>query len=446
MPCPYRTTYTVTQPFGPSRLSAEPAYTWNGVYYKNFHRGVDLVASPWNADLYSITTGIVYAAGTDSDGAKYVILRGDSGNWFCYWHLSEILCKAGDKVTEDSLIGKQGYTGNVVPHGQGGSHLHLEIHQPGPWQGLLKMTPIDPAPFLKGTTMDTKTLIRVYYTLFQPGVVVTDQLLDGHAAHFDPLDEAGKADWLKGFIEAGETYLSQHTAIATYHQARIDAGHGTHEDGTAYPADQFADDRLAGGASFKSVITGDMKSYLGLIDGLEGQLAAANQTNATLRASIDQKAQELASQALEKVKDDAFKAAYRTQANQDAPAKTIEQWHETDLSASDWVRQNVANADVQTLQRQLDEATASIGKLNETIDNQKAALANLANQASTSEATLLEAKASVAMLTKQLQTEQVAAETLRTQLAAAQAKTQPITNLTLIQLLSELLNRLKGGA
>lgn len=44
--------------------------------------GIDLVATPWNADLYSITSGIVYAAATDKDGAKYVILRGDSGYWF----------------------------------------------------------------------------------------------------------------------------------------------------------------------------------------------------------------------------------------------------------------------------------------------------------------------------------------------------------------------------
>lgn len=446
MPSPYRTTYTITQAFGPSTLAAEPAYGG----YAHYHRGVDTVASPWNADLYSITSGVVYAAATDTDGAKYVIIRGDSGNWFCYWHLSEIACKAGDKVTPDTRIGKQGYSGNVVPPGQAGSHLHLEIHQPGTWQGLLKMTPIDPMPFLKGGSagsQDDMTYSQFIDLLALVGQGQTSYSKDARDHWVASLESGFSPEAaMRQFLDEGDRYLSQRTAIATYHQARIDAGHGTHEDGTPYPADQFATDQLNGGATFRSVITGDMKAYLGLIDGLEGQLVAANKTNADLRATIDQKAQEQAAQALEQHKDDAFKAAYRTQANQDAPAKAIADWRETDLSAPDWVRKNVANAEVQEIRRQLDAAAAVITKLNDTIDNQKAALANLASQASTSEAALLEAKASVAMLTKQLETEQLAAETLRTQLAAEEAKAKPIAQLTLIQLLSELLNRLKGGA
>jgi len=395
MPSPYRTTYTVTQPYGPTTLAAEPAYGG----YAHYHRGVDTVASPWNADLYSITSGVVYAAATDTDGAKYVIIRGDSGNWFCYWHLSEIACKAGDKVTPDSRIGKQGSTGNST-----GPHLHLEIHQPGTWKGLLGMTPIDPTLFLEGgttpkPTMTPRDFILAMYALFQPDAKVGDDVINNHATYVATLSLEDLKAWIRIFALSG-----------------------------ANQTGSLIQDRAAE------------------IAGLQAQLDAANKTNASLRSTIDQKAQELASQALDQHKDDAFKAAYRTQANQDAPAQAIEDWKETDLSAPDWVRKFVGNADVKEIRRQLDEATAAISKLTDTLDNQKAALANLASQASTSEAGLLEAKASVATLTKQLETERLTAETLRTQLAASESKAKPVNQLTLIQLFSEIFARLKGGA
>lgn len=99
-------------------------------------------------------------------------------------------------------------------------------------------------------------VIHLYDTLTgsHPG----DDILDQKAQY---IKENGPDQVIKDIVEINPRYLSQHKALATYQQARVDAG-SRYPDGSIYDPDTFADDRLNGGASFQSVIHGDMQWYI----------------------------------------------------------------------------------------------------------------------------------------------------------------------------------------
>lgn len=182
------------------------------------------------------------------------------------------------------------------------------------------------------------------------------------------------------------------------------------------------------------------------VQDLQGQLDAANKANATLRSTIDQKAQELASQAVSALQDDAFKVAYRTQARQDPSKSTIADWRATDLTADQWVLKNVPNSDVMAIQQRLDEATISIGRLETSLEDQTTQIADLTSGIQGLQAQLKSSADQLAAATQQLRDERLTSEELRTKLSAEAAKSKPIRELSLMQLLSEVWNRLKGGA
>ncbi|MCS7317157.1 MAG: hypothetical protein NZZ41_02390 [Candidatus Dojkabacteria bacterium] len=74
-----------TSPYGPR------CFSFNGSPYCDFHTGIDVVATPWNAPVYAAHDGFVHK-GVDQYGGKYIILceRADcSGMKTAYWHLSE---------------------------------------------------------------------------------------------------------------------------------------------------------------------------------------------------------------------------------------------------------------------------------------------------------------------------------------------------------------------
>ena len=95
------------------------------------HTGVDL-AAPTGSPVSAVARGIVTAAGYDGAYGYKVIVRHDDGSTTWYAHLSTISVTAGDAVSNSSVIGTVGSTGNVT-----GPHLHLELH---PGEG----NPVDP--------------------------------------------------------------------------------------------------------------------------------------------------------------------------------------------------------------------------------------------------------------------------------------------------------------
>ncbi len=98
---------------------------------KNPHNGID-VAAPQGALIVAPADGVVALARPDMFyTGKTVMLDHGLGLTSVYAHMSAILVKAGDVVTQGTPIGRVGKTGRVT-----GSHLH--------WGVTLKRTHLDP--------------------------------------------------------------------------------------------------------------------------------------------------------------------------------------------------------------------------------------------------------------------------------------------------------------
>ena len=125
----------VTQPFGPSELSLEPAGTVGGRRYPHVHDGLDL-AAPLGRPVVAAADGRVLFAGRTDDGAVVVRIAHDDGSETQYGHLAvDLTVQAGDRVSAGQRIGRIGLTGNTT-----GPHLHFEL-----WRGGRA---VDPAPWL----------------------------------------------------------------------------------------------------------------------------------------------------------------------------------------------------------------------------------------------------------------------------------------------------------
>ncbi len=127
---------------GTNRVTS--AYGWrtlNGV--KQFHYGEDIVAESrrvraiWDA----VKTEVLW--GYNGGRGNLVRLYYSAGLRVIYQHLNEIYVTAATKVRQGDVIGLMGWSGDCVPQGAGGMHLHIEV------QKLVygKWTPIDPAAY-----------------------------------------------------------------------------------------------------------------------------------------------------------------------------------------------------------------------------------------------------------------------------------------------------------
>src|SRR3954451_23234564 len=98
MPNVFHTNFVITQDYGPSALSQEPAYDG----YPHFHRGIDMVGNGgFGCPIYADAPGVVYAAGKDPSG-NYVIVLGDDGYYRAFWHLNTWNVAAGQRVNNNT--------------------------------------------------------------------------------------------------------------------------------------------------------------------------------------------------------------------------------------------------------------------------------------------------------------------------------------------------------
>lgn len=117
----------------------------NKAYVKGYHPGIDLAAT--ETSIYAALPGRVLESrfaggnGADSDGwGNYVILRAWDGKVdIIYAHLARVQVTRGQTVTEGTVLGQMGSTGNST-----GPHLHFEVRK-APWTNREE---IDPAGFL----------------------------------------------------------------------------------------------------------------------------------------------------------------------------------------------------------------------------------------------------------------------------------------------------------
>lgn len=121
---PFQGQAALTQGFGPTSFSAEPAYDG----YSHFHTGLDF-GVPVDTPIDAAGAGKVVAAGWDSTGyGNRVIIDHGNGRLTLYGHLDKITVHAGDQVAAGQRIGLSGSTGNST-----GPHLHFGLQVNGQW-------------------------------------------------------------------------------------------------------------------------------------------------------------------------------------------------------------------------------------------------------------------------------------------------------------------------
>lgn len=100
-----------------------------GTGYEHAHQGTDIMA-PFGTPLLACERGIITEMGTDVLGGTKLWLKGESGTYYYYAHLSAFAegLTNGTVVEAGDVIGLVGDTGNAKG---GAPHLHFEIHPDG---------------------------------------------------------------------------------------------------------------------------------------------------------------------------------------------------------------------------------------------------------------------------------------------------------------------------
>lgn len=94
--------------------------------FRSGHPGIDM-STELGTPLYAISDGVVSSTGSSIWAyGKVVVIDHGNGMQSLYAHMSRIDVKVGDYVTQNSLIGAVGSTGNST-----GPHVHLEVHNNG---------------------------------------------------------------------------------------------------------------------------------------------------------------------------------------------------------------------------------------------------------------------------------------------------------------------------
>jgi murein DD-endopeptidase MepM/ murein hydrolase activator NlpD len=118
--------------FGFPRMVGTPDQHW--------HEGTDIMA-PAGTELYATERGILTQVGTNSLGGITLWLKGESGTYYYYAHLSRYAegVHKGLVVEAGQLVGYVGTTGNAAG---GPAHVHFEVHPDGG-------KAVDPYPLLE---------------------------------------------------------------------------------------------------------------------------------------------------------------------------------------------------------------------------------------------------------------------------------------------------------
>ena len=90
---------------------------------RSHHTGVDM-ACPTGTSVYAAVSGTVTSTGYSPTYGNYVIVHHHSGYKTLYGHLSAILCVNGQRVDQNTRIGRVGSTGLST-----GPHLHFSVYK-----------------------------------------------------------------------------------------------------------------------------------------------------------------------------------------------------------------------------------------------------------------------------------------------------------------------------
>ena len=184
----------------------------------SLHRGTDFSYWPLGADtpVFAPWDGYIIVAHNQdtSSGGKHILIEHGPLRTR-YLHLNEVLVRVGDYVKRGQQIGVMGFTGEVVPKGPGGAHLHFDIIENN------GTSFVDPMPYLRG---DRKIGPRLYINDYL--VVKEDVMLEGGRIHFQQPSRLGQQTWVQarewsdfliavGLIKTAKWGWDQAAGIAT---------------------------------------------------------------------------------------------------------------------------------------------------------------------------------------------------------------------------------------
>ena len=139
-----------------------PAVITNGfgdttIDYSRFalkgHNGIDY-AGNLGDPVFAAADGKVEKVGFDPSGwGNYVRLRHGTATTI-YAHLKMAVVMLGDTVTVGQKIGEKGYSGNVVPRGPEGTHLHFGLRFDGANENDGYGGYVDPLEYIRWTAQE----------------------------------------------------------------------------------------------------------------------------------------------------------------------------------------------------------------------------------------------------------------------------------------------------
>lgn len=172
----------------------------------NGHTGIDY-ACPNGTEILASGDGVVMFARYDSTGyGNAVIIQHNDGKATVYAHLSKLNTVQRQKVNQGDVIGLSGWTGNVVPSGSDGAHLHFEARRV--WYDF--KTHEDPVTYLPLTTVDD----TVHTEPMEPAVPV-EPLINADAFQSGDMLQVTAPLGAKGF------YSSQFADYTVYPQGSL---------------------------------------------------------------------------------------------------------------------------------------------------------------------------------------------------------------------------------
>ena len=124
---------TITQNFGPTSLSLEPAYEG----YAHFHQGLDIANSMYTP-IHAAAAGTVIFAGWSNSGYGFCVQIDHGGGIVTlYGHMAQQpSVSVGEQVSAGQEIGKMGSTGAST-----GPHTHFAVQKNGVWVDPLNYLP-----------------------------------------------------------------------------------------------------------------------------------------------------------------------------------------------------------------------------------------------------------------------------------------------------------------
>lgn len=103
---------------------ASPYKIAQGLHWFN---AIDFSTGECGSPVFAVAGGEVQKTSYGSNSGNYITIMHPNGAITHYGHLSKMLVKAGEKVSQGQVIGNIGSTGKTIPQGSAGCHLHFDV-------------------------------------------------------------------------------------------------------------------------------------------------------------------------------------------------------------------------------------------------------------------------------------------------------------------------------